>query len=1195
MKSLVSMLVLALAAGAALFWLPTGRLLLAAARRFGGSMIPVVQIGAIEGSLRQGYEISDVAIVSGDETLLTLARAAVSPDWGLISSGTPWISLVDVQGLSSDVVSLRALGNRFGGGEREPSGASEPFVLHPLRASVRDVRIGLDGAQGGPRDARLDALTLDEDGALSMRAHVGDLPLEADARLIWDPLQIVSSDLRLGQGRGSFKGLLTPPFDLRGDLSALPIETILSFVPDAPLRADGRLDGRFHLTGDDPMIASGVISVPRGQVMDVPLSFRAPWRWDGRSFVLDGSELRTSAADVRLTASADLGDATGLRVVARGDARGISLREIGKIVAPSAGLAGEGGRVSFDLSAVMGDGLPVVTGALTARLPEVSVAGKRIVKGLAADARLAHGEAPRLSCTGEVFGGKLFGRAEVADASSGALRPRAIISLVNVDLATIAGAFPAAAGAAPSGRATLRLQIEEDLSVRGDLTSDGISASGVTLQTLAARLRYDQRTARAVLEGLTGRLPQGRGRAAELGATGSVDLRSQTLALKANVKGLDPSAIPQLKGAQFKGLCDIDATVGGTLSSPTASVHLKGKRNSVADVPLGDLSLSVSYASDRLSIPQTRISLPGGAVSLRGDVGLGGAEPRLDMAVSTEGLDLAQTSRVLKLKEPVRGTVRGRASVRGPLSTATVAASLRADDVRTGEITIPYAIVEARGDMRRIDAEKVEVKVGDALIKGKGKLTMGKRSLMDSALDVALSVRGLEIKPLLRRFMDRPPVGGILNGSLGFKGTLADPRLALRLTSPLLVGQILVDEVALSARAPSRGRYALDATGKVGDFRLDIAGDVQQGKKGWAWSVETAPIDVARLIAVASPGLKGMVAGAATVSAKGSLPGDGPIHVHVSVPKLTAIDKVAVEDVSLPLSVMLSSNRIEMKDGRATLSDGQIRSTMDVDLAKSGWKGDLHVRGLDMGKLAAPFMPEGALVGSTDVDVEMKGSFGGAFSMAVAKGAFTTSSGYLHEMAMIDKISPTKRITFQNIRGTFFWNGADLFLAPGTQATAGPEEPLYRYFAINGSMGIPGKGLKLMCRGRFDLKLLDQFLGALKGLFQFAVSGALGGGNFLRDSMGRALGVKRRDFQDVSFTLANSWQELRLLDLKIDKPIQDFLPIDRLNDEEQRRDDKQFRLDLKFPTGPGDESVEDGSPEDQLKQQLIDNLFNIGG
>ena len=135
--------------------------------------------------------------------------------------------------------------------------------------------------------------------------------------------------------------------------------------------------------------------------------------------------------------------------------------------------------------------------------------------------------------------------------------------------------------------------------------------------------------------------------------------------------------------------------------------------------------------------------------------------------------------------------------------------------------------------------------------------------------------------------------------------------------------------------------------------------------------------------------------------------------------------------------------------------------------------------------------------------------------------------------------------------------------------------------------------MKLLCDGRFDLKILDRLLGAMKGLFQYMTGGLAS--NVLRDAAGRVLGVKRKDFQNVSFTLANSWQNLRLLNLKITKPIEDFLPIDILNkDEEKQKNDTQFKLNLRIPVGKGDKSVEDESTGDQFKQQLIDNLFNIG-
>ena len=70
---------------------------------------------------------------------------------------------------------------------------------------------------------------------------------------------------------------------------------------------------------------------------------------------------------------------------------------------------------------------------------------------------------------------------------------------------------------------------------------------------------------------------------------------------------------------------------------------------------------------------------------------------------------------------------------------------------------------------------------------------------------------------------------------------------------------------------------------------------------------------------------------------------------------------------------------------------------------------------------------------------------------------------------------------------------------------------------------------------------------------------------------------------------------MSLENLKITKPIEDFLPIDILNrDKEEQKDDTQFKLQLKIPTGKGYKSAEEDSAGDQLKEQIIDNLFNYG-
>ena len=135
--------------------------------------------------------------------------------------------------------------------------------------------------------------------------------------------------------------------------------------------------------------------------------------------------------------------------------------------------------------------------------------------------------------------------------------------------------------------------------------------------------------------------------------------------------------------------------------------------------------------------------------------------------------------------------------------------------------------------------------------------------------------------------------------------------------------------------------------------------------------------------------------------------------------------------------------------------------------------------------------------------------------------------------------------------------------------------------------------MRLLCDGRFDLKILDRLLGAMKGVFQYMTGGLTK--NVLKDAASRAMGLQGRDFQNVSFTLANSFAEPRLENLKVTKSIEEFLPINVLNgDEEKQKSEAKFSIRLKIPTGPGETSVEDESTTDQFKQQLIDNLFNLG-
>lgn len=1179
MQLLLLSLPLLFLAAAGLVWLPTGRwLLLPIVRHIGSGLVPSLRVEGLEGSLYGGYTVTGVALISGDAALLELRSLSVRPNWDSILSGIPWPEALELEGLSTDVESLRSLADRFGGG----AASSEPLQVLPVRVSVRDVAVA------SPWGAlNLTSLDLSERGELVLRSALGELPLEANAVVGFSPLEVVSSDVRIGEGKGSFRGRLEQPFDLRGNLSALSLASLLELVPgSADLRGTGRLDGRFSVRGTvDALEAGGVLSLTCARVRDVPLELRLPWSWSGGVLAVPDAAFRSLSADATLALSADLRGGTGTsgpRLAARGSAKGVSLRNIGRLLAPQAGLAGEGGQVRFDLTA---NASGSVSGDLSASLPEVAAGGKRLVRNLTADIQLTPGAPPRIVCDGEVFGGRVRGRGE-ALRRDGALRPEMSFTATELDTALMASAFPALAAAAPSGKLALTVRVDEAMAISGTLSSPSLTAGGVTVRDLSASLRYaGEQVALERLEGRIGKAP--------LSLSGTANLRRKGLGFEGRILGLDPRSIPQI-ASQVKGLLDVKAFVGGSFSDPRVTVHLTGRDTRVADVPLRALRLSASYADGRLTLPESVLNLPGGTLTLRGAVALPReGKPQLDLSGGLNGLNLASLPRTGR-PQGLEGMLQGSFKVSGPADSAALFASLRGTGIRAGGIPMDRLELDLRGTTREIRVDRLSASLGRGTLEGKGSVSLSARSPMDHKLDVRLAVRDLSIRALLNPFVPDAPVGGILNGSLTLQGSPARPEATLRVDTPLTVRETIIDRLALSVQSSGKDRFALHASGKLGDFGLAVKGDVRREGSGWRYSMTTEPLDLDRMLSAKSPSLKGKLAGRMTAKLTGSVGAekDGAlpsIAVSLSIPRLTA-SGMTVTDVALPFRV--SGGKATLNGGRAVFCKGSVRADADVNLAESKWQGTAKVSGVDLGDLTRPFLPEGELVGSADANVRLKGNFG-TLMMVFANGGFTTSGGYLHKVEMIETISPIKRITFETIRGTFFWDGSDLWLNPGTQATAGPGEPLYRYFSVNGPLGIPGKGLKLVCKGRFDVQMLNRVLGAMKGVFQY-FTGGLSNTNLLKNVVGEALGISKRDFQDVSFVLAGGWSNLQLLNLKIDKPLGDYLPLEKLNrTEEQRADGARFRLNLKFPTGPGAEGGEDPTG-DQLKNQLLDNLLNIG-
>ena len=1311
-KYFIYLCIILIALSAALFWFDTGSWFVRPlAQRAGNFFLRpmTLQIDNLNGSVRQGYTLEGLRLLSGDREMFTLGFASVSPDWDLVLSGMnglPFIKSLNVHGVSSDLDNVMAIANLFAAPEDEQQdeedsddgSSSMPIHLNPFTLSVSDVNFATPYAK-----AALDALTLNPDGKFALNAEIRSrdhtLPLKADARINFEPLEVVSSDLRIGRkGTGKLAARLEP---LKANLflTALSLEEFMKFAPDLGVKASGRIDGKFSAVSEDGRVkASGVVSMPRAEVMDVPLKFRLPFSWDGVSvFAVHDAALKTKAASLNLNAATDI---NSLTVKANGEAVNISLNEIGRMFAPEAGLDGEGGNVKFDVDAVLsGDIMSRTRADITASMPEITAAGVRILRGLSAKLKLTPGDMPKISANGEVFGGKLFARAEAHTGRDGTIKPSAIVSVVNLDVPTVIRTFPAAAKSVkkPSGKLTARAVISDALNVDGKITSDRLSANGVTLSNILAELRYNHNNGTADIDRLSLNLGKG-----SLTASASTNINAETFSFRADAKNIEPRVIPDLKDvkgsysltaqgsgrytdinsinveaditAKNAGYSDFtikDAFVpvdfakgevsisNGEISLPKGSIYLNGSANintsafnfsaeaqnveprymkalkdlagtynltasasgnymnlntikanaqlkarnvGYSGMTLGNVDVPVSYANSILYVPAAKATLPGGNMNLKGTVNLkDAANPMLNLSASSQGINLAEVMEKFSLQNPdmpVSGKVWGSVNINGPLSKAGVSANLQAANVKAGELVdLPEGALDVRGNTQRIQVRSINATLNGAKISGSGNMDINQKDIMKSRLDVHANVSRLNLKKILTQAMGSAPVTGMIKGDIAVKGTLAQPALDVALRSPVLYGSTEIHDIAVKFRAPEENHYTVNAGARIDEFKPEADIDLKNNRGEWTYRVDTKPLDIAKAIKAQAPDMAGIAAGKLTLRVTGSSRPSSDINVNASVPNLDIMDKINVKSIILPVVYRPSVNKVELLNGSARLSNGQVNTGFEYDLTKANWKGNVKVAHLNFGALANKFLPEGELVGSVDAEVSMKGQAptdaNGKMATSFATGKFSTTPGYFHKMELLETITPTKRVSFEKISGSFFWNGSDLFLNPGTRAKAGNDEPLYRYVDVNGALGLPGKGLRLLCDGRFDLKILDQFLGAMKGVFQY-MTGSLAR-DVLRDAAGRVLGVKRKDFQNVSFTLANSWNDPQLLNLKITKPIEDFLPIDILNrDTEEQKNDTQFKLKLKIPTGPGAKSVEEDSTTDQMKEQLLDNLFNWG-
>jgi len=1122
---------------------------------------------------------SDVSLTSGDVALLNAERLMVRPSFGDLWQGALWLSDLEIEGVRTSTDKLSMLASYFAQEQDEESGETSEMAIRPIRVKLRDIILDTPMHQ-----FEINEGLLTHDGAIMLSADLGGLPLVVNGGLNFDPLQAHSMSVSVGSGHASLEGSLTEPFDIRSELRSINLGELLAVLPflaEAGINGNGEISGYLTVTGAaESLEAGGSLELTNGYIAGLPVSASTLWNFKDNRFSLTDTRMTAMSADISLSVSADLNPAPeGNRFFARGAVTGISMENLRHVLPPGVNLQGENGMLDFWAS-MNADGN--TAGKAFVRLPDIRLNGVQAIRGLRANVYLYPDQTMSLNSVGEVFGANISG-------SGCAAAGNLALTISGVNSALVAALVPALTPASPSGALDLNIRLARlenenartPFSLKIDASSSALSLAGVRLNNLAIAARHENNL--FTLDSLAARIG-----GAPLNLAGTLNLSTSALNFDGGISELNVNTIPDLPDVTGRG--DITVAVRGTTASPIVTASITGNNVTVMDIPFPRPVFSFTYANDSVTIPETTLQLPGGSLLFSGTVALPPrGEPVLDVRSTLNNLDIQPLSQIFGVD--ASGRASAAITLSGPVSTASVSASVTSSALTVQSTNIRNLDLDVSGTTESIDVRRLRANVNEGTLEGRGNIAFGRNSrfLVDTR------VSSLELRGFLAQHGIDAGVGGYLYGDLLLRGSFRRPELALNVTSPLTFRENLVDRLSVNISAPERGRFDMEASGSMGDLNLALKGRLERYEGGWVYFAETGSIDLNQLLTAQTPSMRDQVSGSVSVRVDGTLGGHrggetSPIYVRVTVPTVS-FSGMQVENISIPVTV--SNGGISVREGSGAVHEGQISVNADVDLSQRQWTMNAAVSGMNIGKAAAPFLAEGGLSGSAYVNVSARGDFG-ALMMMFASGDFRVGEGYIYDFAALKMIDDDGRVPFQEVRGSFFWDGGDLWLNPGTQVTAIHGEYLYRFMGVTGSLGLGGRPLRLDFNGNFNVEALNIILGAMRGAFDLTTGSLTDGGRQIaRRAIGRAIGLAERDFQNVSFQLRGSWNALQLLNLRIDRSLEGFITTrnaDGPSEPERRRDSRRLQFNLNIPVGQGGGNGDNAT--DQFKRQLIDNILN---
>jgi translocation and assembly module TamB len=532
------------------------------------------------------------------------------------------------------------------------------------------------------------------------------------------------------------------------------------------------------------------------------------------------------------------------------------------------------------------------------------------------------------------------------------------------------------------------------------------------------------------------------------------------------------------------------------------------------------------------------------------------------------------------------------ASVTVPLPFRKGASTIKA---KAGATSVGYedfaltdvsATVSTDADVLRVDEFTGTVLSGT--VEASGTIGLGSNQGNSPEINLTGSLSGADLSAFSTQ---ERPVSGTLSGSFTATGSVLQPDISFSASVPELSALgYAAGDVTLSGIVLPGSVKIEKLSARIGDGTLDGDGTLSFGDDGsvTGFSITGTGLDLEYLTRDLPAARKAGVEGTLDVKLDGSLGSDmwsGSGEVFAEA--LSAYG-ITVRDVYAP--VRIEGNVAKMENAQGDFYGGDLSADATATLGTSLWTVNAKISGFDIaGVTGDAFDLKGKITGTGEMKLSLEHGESRAMPLR-GQGRFTAVDGEISGFEAVRALTSAyggTGIRYSSADSSFTIGGNMIGLMPGSRMTSPPGDPLYRYMSVDGMLGFSSQ-LDLYCSGNVNVQALSTFFGAFEGLLS---SESLDPQRMLENMLGGFLGgMSKKDFRDVSFNIAGSWEKPQISNVKIAVPERNSAPTPSGGDPERQTD--QRKIEIEIPTGGG--SSNGDSVGGQIKQQILEQIFTTG-